>query len=151
MRRGTPNQLINELTDTIKKLKNSDIDSSSVIIEEEDTITAEEEITEVIPEETTDYDEYFDRIQGDVEQKIEDLVVSVAWNSDEENIYMDANFIDGHVITFTIPKEDLAYDLENSDMDVEYICQAVRDSAETVDKTLPEMEVPVDEELSVYM
>ena len=98
MRKGTPNQLINELT-----------------------------------------------------SKIEDLVVSVAWNSDEENIYMDANFIDGHVITFTIPKADLAYDLENTDMDVEYICQAVRDTAEYENEPVLELEAPADEELPVYM
>lgn len=138
MRRGTPNQLINELTDTIRKIKDSDIDSSSVIIEEEDTITAEEDIISPLsePEESIeteiDYDEYFDKLYDDVERKIEDLVQDVAWHSDDENLYMDANFLDGHVVTFTIPKADLIYDLENNDMDVEYICQSVRD-AQTID------------------
>ena len=151
MRKGTPNQLINELTSKIAELKGSNVRSSAYIIEEEDTITADEEIMDIPQETTTDYDAYFDQIQGDVEQKIEDLVVSVAWNSDEENIYMDANFIDGHVITFTIPKADLAYDLENTDMDVEYICQAVRDTAESENEPVLELEAPADEELPVYM
>lgn len=142
MRKGSPEQLIAELENKISELRGRGVNSSSVIIEEEDTITAEEDIINPLSESEEsiepeiDYDEYFDKLYDDVERKIEDLVQDVAWHSDDENLYMDANFLDGHVITFTIPKADLIYDLENNDMDVEYICQSVRDAQdESMDKS----------------
>lgn len=85
----------------------------------------EEEYEEV---EEDDHEDYLNDLYGRVEDELADLLQGVSWGSDEENIFMDVSFSDGHVITFTIPREDLVYDLENPDVDVKYICTAVRDS-----------------------
>lgn len=122
MRKGRPEQLIAELENKISELRGRDANSSSVIIDkDEDLITADQDIVD-------ENDEYLEILYNNVETELDDLVQGVAWNHDSENIYMDVNFTDGHVITFTIPKEDLEYDLANPDMDVQYICTAVRDS-----------------------
>ena len=141
MRKGTPGQLIAELTDRIAQLKDEEINSSSVIIDEEDMITADEDIDPIEIEEIDDVDveepeetdtsAYLDKLYENVETELEESITDVSWSSDESNIYMDANFVDGHILTFTIPKADLAFDLNGIDKDVEYICVAVRDSQET--------------------
>lgn len=84
-------------------------------------------------EETEDEDdkaEYITGLYASVEKELNDLAESISWNSDEDNIYMDISFADGHVFTFTIPKADLAFDIENMGNDIEYICHAVHESQE---------------------
>lgn len=141
MRKGTPNQLIAELTNKIEELKGEDINSSAIIVDtDEDVITADEQIDEFIPEEEfEDIEEpeveetsvdYLDKLYEDVEKELEDEITGISWASDDENVYMDANFFNGHVLTFTIPKEDLEFNIDGIDKDVEYICVAVRDSQE---------------------
>lgn len=151
MRKGTPAQFLAELEDKIFDLKT--IDSSEIIDDGEEIIVADEEVETDVEEkvedadnstsveekveekigesadEDNDYneievpDDYFDNLYSSVEEKLNDLVDTVAWNGDDDNIYMDVSFIDGHIITFTIPREDLVYD---ADTDVNYICTAVR-------------------------
>lgn len=124
----------------------------------EDTEVVEEEISEETPAEeeaneklivdpdpesdTEGHAEYLTGLYRDVENELADLAQSIAWSSDEDNVYMDISFADGHVFTFTIPKADLAYDIENKGTDIEYICQAVFDSAdlpeESFDDVTPE-------------
>lgn len=133
MRKGTPAQLIAELTDKIDELKG--VNSSKVIVDdEEDVIVADEEIeteeVEEIPVEVVedDHAEYLTGMYASIENELKDLTESVAWDSDEDSIYLDVNFADGHVFSFTIPKADLSYDLQDPDKDIEYICKAVREA-----------------------
>ena len=134
MRKGTPAQLIAELTDKIDELKG--VNSSKVIVDdEEDVIVADEEIETEEVEETPvdvvnkdDKEEYLTGMYASIEKELKDLTESVAWSSDEDNIYLDVNFEDGHVFTFTIPKADLSYDIQNPDKDIEYVCNAVREA-----------------------
>lgn len=141
MRKGTPEQLMDELNKKIDELKGSPNSSSRVIVDdEEDVIVAGEDIEDVeevvedTPEEIEvdvvedDKADYLTGMYASVEKELRDLTESVAWDSDEDSIYLDVNFADGHVFTFTIPKADLAYDLEDPDKDIEYICNAVRDA-----------------------
>lgn len=164
MRKGTPEQFIAELTNKISELKHDDIESARVIVEEDDVITAEEDIVDDVvdvPEETEfeDSDEdYLDGLYNNVETELNDMVQGVAWSSDEENIYMDVSFSDDHIITFTIPREDLMFDLASMDKDVNYICTAVRESnpSEPAEEELPSAEelgvqMEIDSEPPVYM
>ena len=142
MRKGTPEQLMDELNKKIDELKGSPNSSSRVIVDdEEDVIVAGEDIEDVVDEVVEDTPEaidvevieddkadYLTGMYASVEKELRDLTESVAWDSDEDSIYLDVNFADGHVFTFTIPKADLAYDLEDPDKDIEYICNAVRDA-----------------------
>lgn len=164
MRRGTPNQFIAELESKIADLKGGDIESSAQVIDDgEDVIQAddfiedavEEEIVEETPAEeeaneklivdpdpeadTEDHAEYLTGLYQDVENELADLAQSIAWSSDEDNVYMDISFADGHVFTFTIPKADLAYDIENKGTDIEYICQAVFDSADLPEESFDDV------------
>lgn len=152
MRRGTPGQLIAELTDRIAQLKDEEINSSSVIIDDEDVITADEDIDPIEIEEIDEMDDvdfeeseetdasaYLDKLYENVETELEESITDVAWSSDESNIYMDANFVDGHILTFTIPKADLVFDLNGIDKDVEYICVAVRDSQGTKEELVEDI------------
>lgn len=88
---------------------------------------------EIIDKGTEDHSEYLDHLYTRVEEELSDMITDVAWTGDEENIFMDVSFQDGHVFTFTIPRSDLVYDMENEDTDVEYICVAVRDSQDATD------------------
>lgn len=130
MRKGTPAQLIAELTDKIDELKG--VNSSKVIVDdEEDVIVADEEVEEEeIPVDVVedDHAEYLTGMYASIENELKDLTESVAWDSDEDSIYLDVNFADGHVFSFTIPKADLSYDLQDPDKDIEYICKAVREA-----------------------
>lgn len=138
MRKGTPDQLIEELSKKIYELKDSPNSGSRIIVDdEEDVIVAGEDIEDVVDDTTEAIDvevveddkaDYLTGMYASVEKELRDLTESVAWDSDEDSIYLDVNFADGHVFTFTIPKADLAYDLEDPDKDIEYICNAVRDA-----------------------
>lgn len=159
MRKGTPEQFIAELTNKISELKHDDIESARVIVEEDDVITAEEDIVDDVVDVPAETDEdYLDGLYTNVETELNDMVQGVAWSSDEENIYMDVSFSDDHVITFTIPKEDLMFDLASMDKDVNYICTAVRESnpSESAEEELPSAEelgvqMELDSEPPVYM
>ena len=154
MRKGTPAQLIREIENKIEELKeesvNSACDSSKkskveaedVIVDEpEEVIEADESVEDFEPEEDEtsvvetegEYvkaegseDDYLSSIYHGVEDEVKDLIKSIAWSGDDDNIYMDANFIDGRVISFTIPREDLTHDMNSKDRDIDYICVAVR-------------------------
>ena len=84
-------------------------------------------------------DEYTTDLYDGVERELSDLVQSIAWTSDNNNIYMDVSFEDGHIFTFTIPKDDLMYDLESMDTDIEYICRAVRDSDDVTEESFDDV------------
>lgn len=141
MRKGTPDHLIEELSKKIYELKDSPNSGSRIIVDdEEDVIVAGEDIEDVVDDTTEAIDvevveddkaDYLTGMYASVEKELRDLTESVAWDSDEDSIYLDVNFADGHVFTFTIPKADLAYDLEDPDKDIEYICNAVRDAGGT--------------------
>lgn len=159
MRKGTPDQFIAELQNKINELKHEDIESARVIVEEDDIITADEEIIDEVAEDFDSSDEdYLDGLYNNVETELNDMVEGVAWSSDDENIYMDVSFSDDHIITFTIPKEDLLFDLASIDKDVNYICTAVRESnpSEPAEEELPSAEelgvqMELDSEPPVYM
>ena len=153
MRKGTPEQFIAELTNKISELKHDDIESARVIVEEDDVITAEEDIVDDVVDVPAETDEdYLDGLYNNVETELNDMVQGVAWSSDEENIYMDVSFSDDHIITFTIPREDLMFDLASMDKDVNYICTAVRESnpSEPAEEEVVE-ELPSAEALGVQM
>lgn len=138
MRKGSVNQFITELEDKILDLKT--VESSGVIDDGEDTIFAspmttidsaddielDDEVTEI-----DDNAEYLTDLYAGVEDSLNDLAEGCAWSSDDDNIYLDVNFINGHVFTFTIPKADLSYDIAQMDKDVEYVCVAVRDTQDS--------------------
>ena len=152
MRKGTPEQFIAELTNKISELKHDDIESARVIVEEDDVITAEEDIVDDVVDVPAETDEdYLDGLYTNVETELNDMVQGVAWSSDEENIYMDVSFSDDHIITFTIPKEDLMFDLASMDKDVNYICTAVRESNPSEPEEEVVEELPSAEELGVQM
>lgn len=144
MRKGTAKQLIEELTYKIEELKDANQANSSAVIvdDEEDVIMADEdieveEVKEEIPvdvvEAPEDESEYFTGLYVNIEKELKDLTDSVAWSTDEDNVYLDVNFEDGHVFTFTIPKADLTHDVQQLDKDIEYVCTAVRDSQPTAE------------------
>ncbi len=118
-------------------------DGTDVIEANDQSITSAEEIED-------QNSEYLTGLYQSVEQELNDLAEGFSWNSDEDNIYLDVNFTDGHVFTFTIPKADLSYDIQNQGKDIEYICVAVRDTQpdaeleETFneDKSLEEYDLP---------
>lgn len=141
MRKGTPNQFIHELINKIDELKSEEIESSAVIVDDkEDVIEADEIIDDVLEEIPEDLDSeepdrlipdednsYLDGLYSSVEDKLNDLVDGVSWSGDEDNIYMDVNFKDGNLFTFTIPRVDLIYDMDKMETDINYICTAVRE------------------------
>jgi len=145
MRKGTPNQFIHELINKIDELKSEDVESSAVIVDEDDVIEADEIIDEVSEPETTD-ETYLEGLYSSVEDKLNDLVSGVSWSGDEENIYMDVNFLDGSIFTFTIPRNDLVFDMDNMNTDVNYICTAVRDLKDedenSIDETFDDVDSP---------
>lgn len=166
MRKGTPAQFMHELKDKIDELKG--VESSAVIVNEDDEIIeadenidefkqAEDDIETKVAEEaedtsegslSEDHEEYLTGLYQNVEQELEDLAQGIAWSSDEDNIYMDVNFADGHVFTFTIPKADLAYDIDNMGNDIEYICVAVREADSPLTKAYDEakaQEIPAED------
>ena len=132
MRKGKPRQLIAELNEKITELKGYDITSSNVIMDKDvDVIVADEDISVVDEDQEIaeiDTDDYLSQLYISVEDELNEMTQGVAWTSDDENVYMDVNFVDGSLITFTIPKEDLIYDGNNIRYDVEYICNAVKDT-----------------------
>lgn len=135
MRKGTPNQFMKELEDKIANLKGVEsaaqiIDDGEVVIEADADISENpgvsvEETPEVLKETEDDHEAYYNELYTRVEEELQDAVEGVAWTSDSENVYMDVNFTDGHIFTFTIPRSDLVLD---ADTDVQYICKAVRGS-----------------------
>lgn len=159
MVKGTPEQLMRALEKRITELGGDvnaceSINSAREEIDDgEETILAEEEVeTEdyALEDETADFsesedgveedveepeddssdDSYLDRLYSSVEDRLNETVNSLNWSSDSENIYLDVNFSDGHVFTFTIPREDLGFDESNIDADVNYICVAVQGDSE---------------------
>lgn len=116
-----------------------ELDEEEVEVEDESsdeefkTITVESAPAEGSEESEAEEDtssEYLTGLYRSVEKELNDLIQSVEWTTDEDNVYMDVNFADGHIFTFTIPKADLSYDIQTQDKDIEYICYAVRDSQE---------------------
>lgn len=166
MVKGTPEQLMRALEKRITELGGDVNACESIysareeIDDGEETILAEEEVetedydledetadfseseedveedVEEGPEDDNSEDSYLDHLYSSVEDRLNETVNSLNWSSDSENIYLDVNFSDGHVFTFTIPREDLGFDESNIDADVNYICVAVQgDSEDTAENT----------------
>ena len=145
--------------------KKSSVKAEKIIVDEpEEVIEADDNVEEFNPEDEEDSavetegeyvkaedrdeeiseDDYLASVYHGVEDQVKDLVRSVAWSGDDDNIYMDANFVDGRVISFTIPREDLTHDINSKDRDIDYICVAVR-GEDSEDETSYNMEDYYDE------
>ncbi len=140
------------LADTIdsgylRKVNACDSIMSDEAVEVEEEVNETTEDSDDADDAEVDYhDDYLDELYTNVEDALAGMLEEVSWSSDDENIYMDVSFQDGHVFTFTIPREDLIYDMENMDTDVNYICDAVRNE----DSSEPEEEAEDVDEAEWY-
>lgn len=140
---------VSDVSEMIKEDLENELKDSANDALDLDTIEASDEPGEEIEVDVVENDkaEYLTGMYASIENELKDLTESVAWDSDEDSIYLDVNFADGHVFSFTIPKADLSYDLQDPDKDIEYICKAVREAGgDEVDYEEGEYEDYSDEE-----
>lgn len=69
-------------------------------------------------------DRFLHTLIGDVDESLAAEVDKTRWDQDASCLYLTVSYMD-HEIDFEIPFEDLTFDFNNIDKDVDYICNTV--------------------------
>lgn len=159
-KRGSSGELVTALNNRIQELDGSSVESSGELYDEEmdvegcntgdgsvygESIDLGDTDEEVLGgnsnylgsdgERSTDTDaikQYVDNIQFGVRSELETEVDSIAFRSDEINMYVTVVYMD-NVREYEVPYEDLTFDESKVDEDVSYIVNTVLEDLDTME------------------
>jgi len=85
------------------------------------------DVSEPITAEEDSEDDYLDKLYSEVEAAADDMNIGLGWKVEDSEIYLDATQLDtDKVVRFTIPRDDLSFDLSKIDDDVKTIVDAMK-------------------------
>ena len=110
--------------DNMESVDNVDIESSEAIMSADDA---------------TDDDRYLHTLIGDIQSEIEHEVETIEFDQDDSNLYMTVVYMD-MVKEYKIPFDDLSFEFDNIESDVEYVANTVRADLDLIDDSTNDIE-----------
>ena len=107
---------LKDTLDNMESVDNIDIESSEAIMSADDA---------------TDDDRYLHTLIGDIQSEIEHEVESIQFDQDDSNLYMTVVYMD-MVKEYKIPFDDLSFEFDNIESDVEYVANTVRSDLDLI-------------------
>lgn len=115
---------LKDTLDNMESVDNIDIESSEAIMSADDA---------------TDDDRYLHTLIGDIQSEIEHEVESIQFDQDDSNLYMTVVYMD-MVKEYKIPFDDLSFEFDNIESDVEYVANTVRSDLDLIDDNTNDIE-----------
>lgn len=115
---------LKDTLDNMESVDNIDIESSEAIMSADDA-TADER--------------YLHTLIGDIQSEIEHEVESIQFDQDDSNLYMTVVYMD-MVKEYKIPFDDLSFEFDNIESDVEYVANTVRSDLDLIDDSTNDIE-----------
>lgn len=115
---------LKDTLDNMESVDNIDIESSEAIMSADDA---------------TDDDRYLHTLIGDIQSEIEHEVESIQFDQDDSNLYMTVVYMD-MVKEYKIPFDDLSFEFDNIESDVEYVANTVRSDLDLIDDSTNDIE-----------
>lgn len=115
---------LKDTLDNMESVDNIDIESSEAIMSADDA---------------TDDDRYLHTLIGDIQSEIEHEVESIQFDQDDSNLYMTVVYMD-MVKEYKIPFDDLSFEFDNIESDVEYVANTVRADLDLIDDSTNDIE-----------
>ena len=115
---------LKDTLDNMESVDNVDIESSEAIMSADDA---------------TDDDRYLHTLIGDIQSEIEHEVESIQFDQDDSNLYMTVVYMDT-VKEYKIPFDDLSFEFDTIESDVEYVANTVRSDLDLIDDSTNDIE-----------
>lgn len=115
---------LKDTLDNMESVDNIDIESSEAIMSADDA--------------TAD-DRYLHTLIGDIQSEIEHEVETIEFDQDDSNLYMTVVYMD-MVKEYKIPFDDLSFEFDNIESDVEYVANTVRSDLDLIDDSTNDIE-----------
>lgn len=115
---------LKDTLDNMESVDNIDIESSEAIMSADDA---------------TDDARYLHTLIGDIQSEIEHEVESIQFDQDDSNLYMTVVYM-GMVKEYKIPFDDLSFEFDTIESDVEYVANTVRSDLDLMDDSTNDIE-----------
>lgn len=115
---------LKDTLDNMESVDNIDIESSEAIMSADDA---------------TQDDRYLHNLIGDIQSEIEHEVESIQFDQDDSNLYMTVVYMD-MVKEYKIPFDDLSFEFDTIESDVEYVANTVRSDLDLIDDSTNDIE-----------
>lgn len=115
---------LKDTLDNMESVDNVDIESSEAIMSADDA---------------TDDERYLHTLIGDIQSEIEHEVESIQFDQDDSNLYMTVVYMDT-VKEYKIPFDDLSFEFDTIESDVEYVANTVRSDLDLIDDSTNDIE-----------
>lgn len=115
---------LKDTLDNMESVDNVDIESSEAIMSADDA---------------TDDARYLHTLIGDIQSEIEHEVESIQFDQDDSNLYMTVVYMD-MVKEYKIPFDDLSFEFDTIESDVEYVANTVRSDLDLIDDNTNDIE-----------
>lgn len=115
---------LKDTLDNMESVDNIDIESSEAIMSADDA---------------TDDERYLHTLIGDIQSEIEHEVETIEFDQDDSNLYMTVVYMD-MVKEYKIPFDDLSFEFDNIESDVEYVANTVRADLDLIDDSTNDIE-----------
>lgn len=115
---------LKDTLDNMESVDNIDIESSEAIMSADDA---------------THDDRYLHTLIGDIQSEIKHEVETIEFDQDDSNLYMAVVYMD-MVKEYKIPFDDLSFEFDNIESDVEYVANTVRADLDLIDDSTNDIE-----------
>lgn len=115
---------LKDTLDNMESVDNIDIESSEAIMSADDS---------------TQDDRYLHNLIGDIQSEIEHEVETIEFDQDDNNLYMTVVYMDT-VKEYKIPFDDLSFEFDTIEDDVEYIANTLRADLDLIDDSTNDIE-----------
>lgn len=115
---------LKDTLDNMESVDNIDIESSEAIMSADDA---------------TQDDRYLHNLIGDIQSEIEHEVETIEFDQDDSNLYMTVVYMD-MVKEYKIPFDDLSFEFDTIESDVEYVANTVRSDLDLIDDSTNDIE-----------
>lgn len=115
---------LKDTLDNMESVDNVDIESSEAIMSADDA---------------TDDERYLHTLIGDIQSEIEHEVETIEFDQDDSNLYMTVVYMD-MVKEYKIPFDDLSFEFDTIESDVEYVANTVRSDLDLIDDNTNDIE-----------
>ena len=115
---------LKDTLDNMESVDNIDIESSEAIMSADDA---------------TDDARYLHTLIGDIQSEIEHEVETIEFDQDDSNLYMTVMYMDT-VKEYKIPFDDLSFEFDTIESDVEYVANTVRSDLDLIDDSTNDIE-----------
>ena len=125
-KKGSTEDFKRALEEKITQLEGTDVNSAT-------------NTSNIIASESTDNERFIHTLIGDIQSEIEHEVETIEFDQDDNNLYMTVVYMDT-VKEYKIPFDDLSFEFDTIEDDVEYIANTLRADLDLIDDSTNDIE-----------